>query len=229
MTPDPLVARLLQLDTCAVSDALDRLGLAGAVAGICPMWPCPRIAGRVMTVRLVPLVDAPAPAGGQAPRHLGTAAIEAASPGNVIVVDHGGRDLAAGWGGILSLAAKLKGLGGVVIDGACRDVDESRDADFPVYARSATPRTARGRVVEESYGGPITIGGSAVHAGDLVVADWSGVVFVGAQRAEEVIDLAESLAAREFEMARLLRAGHSVVEVMGATYESMLGDTPRRV
>src|SRR4051812_49552382 len=135
-----LVERLARLDTCAVSDALDRLGLVGAVAGLRPMWPCPRVAGRVVTVKLKP-------ATGERPsRHLGTAAVEAATPGDVIVVDHGGRAEAAGWGGILSLAAKVKGVGGVIVDGACRDVDESRDVRLPVFARSATPRTARGRI-----------------------------------------------------------------------------------
>ena len=46
------LARLALLDTCGVSDALDRLGLQGAVLGLQPMWPCPRIAGQVITVRL---------------------------------------------------------------------------------------------------------------------------------------------------------------------------------
>jgi len=222
MTSDLLAARLARLDTCAVSDALDRFGIPGAVSGIRPMWPCQRIAGRVMTVRLVPVEDAPARAAGGPSRHLGTAAIEAASPGDVIVVDHGGRGRAAGWGGILSLAAKLKGLGGVVVDGACRDVDESRGLGFPLYARSATPLTARGRVLEESYGQPVQVGGIAVSAGDLVLADGTGVVFVAAGTAQEVIAAAETLAAREAAMAASLRAGRSVVEVMGASYESML-------
>src|SRR5689334_7350625 len=85
-----LVARLARLDTCAVSDALDRLGLTGAVSGLRPMWQCPRIAGRVITVKLKP-------ASGERPaRHLGPAAVDAAAPGNVIVIDHAGRSEAAG-------------------------------------------------------------------------------------------------------------------------------------
>jgi regulator of RNase E activity RraA len=212
-----LAERLARLDTCAVSDALDRLGLPGAVIGLRPMWPCPRIAGRVITVKLKP-------AGGDRPaRHLGTAAVEAAEAGDVIVIDHAGRAEMAGWGGILSLAAKLKGVGGVIVDGACRDVDESRDVSLPVYARSATPVTARGRVVEESFNEPIEIGGIAVRPGDLVIADWTGVVFVAAARAEEIVRAAELIAEREAQMAAAVRAGRSVVEVMGASYESMLG------
>ncbi|MCI0584102.1 MAG: RraA family protein [Chloroflexi bacterium] len=208
--------RLANLDTCALSDALDRLGLPGAVVGIRPMWACPRIAGRVVTVKLKPK-------GEEVPKHhLGAAAVVSSGPGDVIVVDHGGRAEAAGWGGILSVGARTRGVEGVIIDGACRDVDESREVGFPVYARSAVPITARGRIVEESTGEPISIGGHPVNPGDLVLADGSGVVFIPAVRAEEVLAVAESIAAREAEMAAAVRAGRSILEVMGAEYERML-------
>ena len=216
MTAD-LAARLARLDTCGVSDAMDRLGLQGAVLGLRPMWPCPRIAGEAITVRL-----RRAEHGEHAPRHLGTAAVEAGGPGMVIVIEHHDREDAAGWGGILSLAAHIKGIEGVIVDGTCRDVDDSRGVGFPVYARAATPMTARGRVVEASMGEPIRVGDLHVQAGDFVIADWSGVVFIPAPRAEDVIRTAETLAEREAQMAEAVRAGRSVVEVMGANYESML-------
>jgi regulator of RNase E activity RraA len=215
---DSLAARLARLDTCGVSDAMDRLGLSGAVLGLRPMWPCPRIAGQVITVRLRRTEP-----GDHSPRHLGTAAIEAGGPGQVIVIEHHDRDDAAGWGGILSLAARLKGIEGVIVDGVCRDLDDSRDAGFPVYARAATPMTARGRVVEASMGEPIRVGDLHVSNGDYVIADWSGAVFLPAERAVEIVTTAEGLMARESAMAEAVRAGKSVVEVMGANYESMLG------
>jgi regulator of RNase E activity RraA len=181
------------------------------------MWPCPRIAGSVLTVRL-----RRAEAGEHSARHLGTAAIENGGPGQVIVIEHKDREDVAGWGGILSLAARLKGIEGVIVDGTCRDVDDSRDAGFPVYARDATPMTARGRIVEASTGEPVRIGDLHVAPGDYVIADWSGAVFLPADRAEEIITIAESLMAREAAMAEAVRGGQSVVEVMGASYESML-------
>jgi regulator of RNase E activity RraA len=172
----------------------------------------------VITVRL-----RRAEPGEHSPRHLGTAAIEAGGPGQVIVIEHHDREDAAGWGGILSLAARLKGVEGVIVDGTCRDVDDSRAAEFPVYARAATPMTARGRVVEASMGEPIRVADLHVAPGDFVIADASGVVFVPADRAEEIVSTAEGLMAREAAMAEAVRAGRSVVEVMGANYESMLG------
>src|ERR1051326_8771355 len=182
---DALVARLARLDTCGVSDAMDRIGLSGAVQGLGPMWPCPRIAGTVITVRL-----RRAEPGEHSPRHLGTGAIEAGGPGTVIVIEHHDRADAAGWGGILSLAAKRKGVEGVIIDGTCRDVDDSRHVGFPAYARAATPMPARGGVVEASMGEPIRIGDLHVAQGDYVISDWSGAVFLPADRAEEVIAVA---------------------------------------
>ncbi|HTE87277.1 MAG TPA: RraA family protein [Dehalococcoidia bacterium] len=217
MAVDELVIRLGKLDTCSVSDALDRLEMPGTVHGIHEVWHCPRITGRVVTVKLTKR-DAEQ----SSPRHLGTAAIMAAGPGDIIVIEHGAPEICAGWGGILSLGAKLKGVGGVIVDGACRDVDESREHKFPVYARSAVPTTARGRIVEEDFNIPILVGGVAVNPGDLVIADGSGVVFVGADRAEEVISTAEKIFATEAAMGAALRDGKPITEVMGANYESML-------
>ena len=186
-----LAARLELLDSCVVSDALDRLGLQQAVTGIAPLWACPRIAGPVRTVELRPLA-----AGETAPPgpHLGTRAIESSTPGDVVVVAHQGRDDSAGWGGLLSTAAVVAGIRGVLVDGACRDVDEAIELRLPLYARAATPVTARGRTVEAASGGPVTVGGVSVREGDLVLADRSGVVFVPFQAAPDVIALAEELA-----------------------------------
>jgi regulator of RNase E activity RraA len=177
---------------------------------------CPRIAGRAVTVQLVEKGSE------TSTRHLGTAAIEAAGSNDVIVIEHQSRADAAGWGGILSTAAKTKGIQGVVVDGSCRDIDEARQVEFPLFGRAAVPLTARGRVVERSFNERIDVCGISVAPQDLVIADGSGVVFVSAHRAEEVIAAAEAIAAREAEMRDAVLAGRSVVEVMGANYESML-------
>jgi regulator of RNase E activity RraA len=206
---DDLSARLARLDACAVSDALDRLGLPGAVTGIAPLVPgVAPLAGPVITVRVGPRPD-------DRPRpHLGTNAIATASPGDVIVVDHRGRLDVSAWGGLLSLAASQRGVAGVIVDGACRDVDEARAIAFRLFARAAVPVTARGRIVEESCREPVAIGGVPVASGDWVIADASGVVFVPRGRADEVVGLAEKIAAREAAMADAIRAGESIVDVM---------------
>jgi regulator of RNase E activity RraA len=221
MTTDTPIARLSRLDSCAVSDALDRLGLPGAVRGIVPLWPGPRVVGRCVTVKIKPV-------GLEKPKqHLCTPAIAAAAFGDVIVVDNGGRVDVAAWGGLLSLAAQVGKLGGVIVDGAARDVDESRDLKFPVFARAAVQVTARGRIMQESCNQEIEFAGVQVHPGDLVIADGSGVVFVPRGREADVIAQAEALAECEAAMAQAIRGGRSIVEVMETMgYESMLAKRP---
>lgn len=211
------VARLSKLDACAISDAIDKLGLKGAVAGLLQMTSTRRIAGRVLTIKLG--VGEPPPG---VPRHIGTTAIEAARPGDIIVVEQLSGIPAAAWGGILSHGAKLRGLAGVIAEGPVRDVDEARQLDFPVFARGATTLTARGRIVELSNNQPIMVGDVQVKAGDYAIADGSGVVFISAENIERVLATAEDIAAREARMTQALYAGQPITEVMGASYENML-------
>lgn len=217
---DDAVKRLQRLDCCAVSDAMDKLGLHGTVSGLAQLATTRRIAGRVVTYRLVPAAEAP-PATG-APRHLGTTAVEACKPGDVIVVEQRTGIDAGSWGGILSLGAKVRQVAGVIADGPVRDIDEARSLDFPVYGRSATARTARSRVAEAETNAPVTIGDVRVEPGDYVIADASGVVFIPAAQIERLLDAAEMIAGREAAMARALLAGKPISQVMGADYEHML-------
>jgi regulator of RNase E activity RraA len=213
---DPL-ARLGRLDSCAVSDALDKLGLQGAVSGIHRLSTSRRISGRAATVKLVAAEGGP-----PASRHLATSAIESAQPGDVIVVEQRTGIDAAGWGGTLSLGASLRAVAGVIVEGPARDMDESSAHDFPVFARAHTARTARGRVVEAGTNVPIVVGEIPVSPGDFVVADGSGVVFVKVAEIERVLEAAEAIADRERSMAEALRAGTRIGEVMGKSYETML-------
>jgi 4-hydroxy-4-methyl-2-oxoglutarate aldolase len=217
MAREPIIERLAKLDTCAVSDALDSLGLKGATWGIVPLWQCPRIVGRAVTMKIKP-------AGLQQPtQHLGTAPIEAAKPGDIIVIDNGGQLQFSCWGGLLALSAKLKGLSGVVIDGACRDIDEARELGFPIYARGVVPMTARGRIMQESFNQEIQFGGVQCHPGDLVIADGSGVVIIPKEKEEEVIGSAEAIYQKEQEMAAGIRKGYSGLEMLEKLgYEQML-------
>jgi regulator of RNase E activity RraA len=214
---DPAVDRLARLDCCAVSDALDKLGLAGVVTGLPQLSVPRRIAGRVVTVKLGVGTPAPGPT-----RHLGTTAIEASNPGDVIVVEQRSGVDAGSWGGILTLGAKLRGVAGVIADGPVRDIDEAKGHDFPVYARSCTSRSARGRIVELGTGVPVRIGDVEVHNGDYVLADGSAVVFIRPGDVGKVLDAAEFIAGREVAMAAALQAGRPITEVMGASYEHLL-------
>ena len=208
--PRPVLARLAALDTCVVSDALDHLGISGAVIGVRPMWGRPKIVGRARTVEVADAAAA-GPAHG---RHLATTAIVSSGPEDVIVIANNGRAGVSCWGDILTVAAQQRGIRGTVIDGACRDVDAIAEAGYPVWARAGVPVTARGRIAERATDVPVSFCGVSVSPGDLVIADGSGVVFVAASRAGEVLAAAERLAERQERMVAAVRAGRSVVEVM---------------
>ncbi len=212
--PSRLVARLRALDSCAVSDALS---LPAAVSGIAALSAGVRIAGRAVTVKLGDRRPEGAPV-----RHLCTAAVEAARPGEVLVIEQRTGIDAAGWGGVLSNAARAAGIAGVIVDGPARDIDEAAALGFPVYARSATARTARGRIHEQGTNLAVALGETIVRPGDLVMADRSAVVVVPQARAGEVLAAAEAITAREKRMTDAVRRGERVSHVMGASYERML-------
>jgi regulator of RNase E activity RraA len=204
-----MLDRLRALDSCAVSDALDTLNLPGATTGICPLWAVREpVVGRARTVLAGPRQsDRPG-------QHIAAAAIEAADPGDVLVIANEGRTDVSSWGGILTLAARRRAIGGVVIDGACRDIAESEEQGFPVFGRAVVPVSARGRIVQLGMNEPIEFAGVTVHPGDVVLADRNGVVFVPAAELGRVVTLAERIAARESAMADAVRAGNPVTEVM---------------
>ncbi|MBQ3664188.1 MAG: RraA family protein [Clostridia bacterium] len=211
-------ARLLKLSTTNVSDALDALGLKGSTYGIRPIWEgTKKITGRVVTVKMT--------AAGltTGKTHLGIKAIEAAEPGDIVLIDNGGRLDTSCWGGILATGATMKGLSGVVVDGAVRDVDDYVELGFSVYARGAVVATARGRIMEEATNVMVQFGGVQVRPGDAVLADRSGVVVIPWERIEDVVAKAETLFQKEEAMMADLRAGMSSLEVdTKYSYEKML-------
>ena len=207
-----LLGRLAGLDACSVSDALDTLGLPGAVVGLRSLSRLARVVvGRVRTVQAVAKAD------GQPGTHIASPLIAIADPGDVIVIANDGREDVSCFGGILAVAALERGIAGVVIDGACRDIAESEELGLPVFGRAVVPVSARGRIVQAAMDVPIRVAGVAVCPGDVVVADRSGVVFLPAADAGRIVSLAERVALRERAMVAAIRGGDSVVEVMHDT------------
>ena len=217
MADDPPVARLRALDICDISDAIDALGMTPAVTGLVLTSGKGPIAGRAITVKIG---IGPSPPG--VTRHLSTAAVEAGGPDNVIVVEQLTGIDAAGWGGILSRAARHRGIAGSIVDGLTRDVEEADKVGYPVYARGCTARTARGRIHEAGSQVPIRFGDHTVVPGDYVAVDRSGCVIIPAARITEVLERAEAIFAKSEAMVAAVARGEPVSKVMGASYETML-------
>jgi len=207
-----LCERLRGLGSCLVSDALDAYRLAGAATGLVPFnLAGPVVAGPVRTLILRP-ADGTASGG-----HVGTQLVEALRPGEVVAIDSAGIENVSSWGGILATAAIRVQAGGVVIDGAFRDLDDCQGLGLSVFARRVVPVSARTRLRQAAIDADASIGGVAVSPGDLVVADLSGVVFVPRGRATEVVSFAEQLRDREAMIMAGLDSGSSLVELMDDT------------
>lgn len=209
--------RLEKLSTTNLADALDKEGMRGAVIGIRPMYDCPRIIGRAVTMKVT------AAGMWKTKYHMGVRAIDSASAGDIIVIDNRGDTNNNCWGEILSMGAKMKGVSGVVVDGAARDIDACKEFSFPVYARGAVPITARGRIMEESVNEVVRIGDIQVRPGDIVMADVNGVVIIPVEKLDDVVKSAEGIVEKESAMVEELRNGANIVEVdQKYSYETML-------
>lgn len=161
----------------ASADVSDAAGGEIAMdARIRAAWRGARVSGPAFTVRTPP---------GQHPAV--EQALELAAPGDVIVVDAGGSTARALWGDRMSLRARERGIAGVVVDGAVRDVDRVEQLGFPLFAVTSVP-TGPHTDAEGEVGVPIVCGGIAVEPGDLVVGDADGVVVVPRADAAKLLE-----------------------------------------
>lgn len=200
---DDELTLLASLGTSAVSDALDRVGIAGQCLGIAPLDRTFCLAGRAFTVRYGPV--------GQDGGTVGDY-VDELGPGQVAVLDNGGRLDATVWGDLLTVTATRRGVAGTVIDGVCRDVDRALALAYPIFSRGHWMRTGKDRVRVEAMEVAVSIGGIRVEPGDLVRGDGDGVVVVPAGRAGEVLDAATEVDAAEARIREALEAGSSLRE-----------------
>jgi regulator of RNase E activity RraA len=206
---DDIVQRLGALATPTLANALDDVAFEGVMAGVAQVVPGTRCAGRAVTVRQV------------AGRRGDFASddfkvgqmIDAAAPGDVLVIDNGGQCVST-FGGLATLAAKTKGVAGLVADGGVRDREEMIEHRFPVFARHVTPLTGRTRLAVTGINETVGCGGVRVRPGDVIVADGSGIVCIPAELAERVAELATRYAGDDREAAAEIAKGLPFREAM---------------
>ena len=197
-TTDPAVERASKLDTSTISDALDRLAIAGQCLNIKPRDPRFRLAGRAFTMLYRPVAK---PAG-----TVGDF-IDDVAPGSVVVIDNAGRENATVWGDILTEIAHRRGLAGTVIDGACRDTALCLELGYPVYSRSYSMRTGKDRVQLDATEIMVDIGDARVSPGDIMRGDADGVVVIPRQHEAEILSIAEEIAEAEDAIRKSVRGG----------------------
>jgi 4-hydroxy-4-methyl-2-oxoglutarate aldolase len=206
---DPLIAGFSRSTVASVSDAVDQvIGRRGYLAHDMRPYVSGAFVGRAATALVKP-----------APPEQATPAlsvkhsvemIDAASAGEVgVIVMEGTLDVAA-IGGLMGTAAKARGMAGMVLDGAVRDVAELRALKLPVYARSVSPATAVGRYASVSKQVPVECAGVTVSPGDIVVAGEDGVVIVPKDQAAAVLKRSQEIDERETKMLPFIRQYRSL-------------------
>lgn len=203
-----LVALFEGLDTPGVSDALDKLGLPGQCLGVAPLDNYSKvIVGPAFTVQYVTASVPPGTVGDF---------IEDVAPGDVVVIDNGGRTDCTVWGDIMTQYAGTRQIAATVIDGVCRDVNKALGDGYPIFSKGRFMRTGKDRVQVQSVNQPVSIGTVRVCARDIVVADANGVVIVPRAHAAEVAACARQIESVEAEICALISQGKTLKEARAA-------------
>ncbi len=191
---DSIVESFGNLSVAAVSDAMDRLGVAGQCLGIQSIARGNKMAGRAFTLKYIPCGTVKGTVGDY---------IDDVPPGNVVVLDNAGRLDCTVWGDILTAVAHKRGVVGTVVHGVCRDVARSFELKYPIFSRAKYMRTGKDRVQVEGINVPVSMGEVQVQPGDIVLGSDDGVVVVPKDQEQEILALAQSISEAE---ERILKA-----------------------
>ena len=195
--------------TAVVSDALDQLGCNHQ----CPRLPLTNVTtsgllvGRARTTLWADMFHEDSQ-----PYALELQAVDACQPDDLLVCAAGGSQRSALWGELLTTAAMRGGAVGAIVDGMVRDVARTRDMEFPVWARGSLPYDSLHRQRVVALDVPVTIGGTTIRPGDLVLADEDGIVVVPARVESETLRLAWEKVHTENQVRDAIRNGMSATQ-----------------
>ena len=195
---EEIVSLLRSVSSSNISDAMHR---KGAMRGIHPLIPGKKIVGKAITVQTF--------AGDWAKP---VEAIDLAGPGDVLVIYNGSNSIAP-WGGLATLSCKIRGVEGVVVDGAVRDLQEIRPMDYPLFSSDVVPNAGDPKGMGE-INSEIVCGGQTVRPGDYIVGDDSGVVVIPKERAYEIARRAKEVEKTENRLFEEISRGKTLSQVV---------------
>lgn len=198
-----LIARMLRVETATLGHLLHDGFVDPAIHALLDGV---HIAGTAFTVRI--------PGADSATLHY---ALTMVRPGDILVIDRAGDDSHACWGGVVTNAAKLRGVAGAIIDGRATDIGEIRANAMPVWARGIASKTTKFLGLGGAINVPVSIGGHTVMPGDGIIADSSGVVALSPKTIEAFCERALEMQANEFKVLERLRSGERLADISGAT------------
>ena len=201
MFDDSVRDQLRALGTSTLHEAQVRTGALPST--IRPVWKGAFLAGPALTVKVKP--------GDNLAIHH---AVAIAAPGDILLVESGGYPDSGVWGEVLTIAARHKGIQGLVVNGSVRDVDRLEALSFPVFSRGIS----MGGTTKDDpgiLGGAIHFGETEINQGDILVADTDGVLVIKAAELETVLLAAKDREEKEKEMMKSLTAGKLTIELLG--------------
>jgi len=197
-----------KVSTPNISDAMHK---QGAMHGIRPLRLGFHMVGRALTVNTLD---------GDWAKPI--EAIDLAEKGQILVIDVNGGKKAV-WGELATWSAKIKGLNGVVIDGAVRDLDDIIKIDFPIFCRHISSNAGEPKGFGE-IGAEIECGGQTVRTGDWIVGDDSGVVVIPQEIAQEIANRALNVKEYENRIREEIKKGGSLGKVLKVKkWEKIIG------
>jgi 4-hydroxy-4-methyl-2-oxoglutarate aldolase len=204
--PQAIVDEFKKIDAACVGDVVRGLGLNGIAEGLDPLSRDMKICGPAVTMRHIASRDNLNRA-----RHE-QVLVEMCKPGDVLVIDMGGRTDGGTWGGNITVEAMKRGLNGVVVDGGTRDIMQIIEAGFPTFVRGHTLKHTHGTFMSTCLNTePVQIGtppfSVPVAPGDIVIGNADGICIVPAERAEEILKLAQERHEGDLKMHKLLESG----------------------
>jgi 4-hydroxy-4-methyl-2-oxoglutarate aldolase len=195
------IPNLGEFDPATLYEAAGKHGMVDP--DIRPAWAGARLFGPIVTVQCQP--------GDNLMMHV---AVTVARPGDVLIASVGGYVMAGAWGEILTVAAQARGITGLALDGAARDMEAIAARRFPVFSRGL----AIGSCTKEKVGAvnqPLDFGGVLVRPGDIAVGDTDGIVIVAREEAAQVYAAAVERRRREAQIMEALQQGATTMELLG--------------
>ncbi len=201
MEQKELIAAIKKMDTASISDAMDKLGISCGLLGIQAVIRGNKICGEAFTVHYIPCGVEKGTVGDF---------IDDVEPGQVVVIDNGGRTYCTVWGDIMTFTAKAKGIEGTLIDGVCRDVNGIEELGYGIYTKGTYMVTGKERVTVDAVNVPVAVSGVQVCPGDIILGDDSGALVIPKERAEEVLNIAQHIEKVEQQIIAEVKKGSSL-------------------
>ena len=204
-----ILQRLRNIATPTLANALDDIGFNGVMNNLHSAVLGMKIVGRAVTVQ-----EVTGPYGSFSTEEFKVGhMIDAASPGDVIVVANNGAQVST-WGGMASYSAKLKGIAGLVVDGGVRDREEIVEFSFPTFSKHMVPTPGKTRIKVLSINEPIICAGVRVRQGDIIVGDGTGVLCLPIEYVQKITEEAEKFTADDKKAMQEMKNGLTFREAL---------------